>query len=189
MTIKQALIKGVTVLKLEKISTPKLKARLLLQYVLKKPRQYLIVYDNQKLTEKEEQDYLKYIELLKKSTNNLDKIDMVNEKINNNLQMITRYDENNNKVELILKYDDINEVIIENEKATGTIDIIKKSLDYNPYTNVKKDSPLKGCEFEIYNDDGRMIYSAKTDSNGKVQIPIIYFENGGKYYYKIKRGE
>lgn len=65
MTIKQALIKGVTVLKLEKISTPKLKARLLLQYVLKKPRQYLIVYDNQKLTEKEEQDYLKYIELLK----------------------------------------------------------------------------------------------------------------------------
>ena len=65
MTIKQALIKGVTILKLEKISTPKLKARLLLQYVLKKPRQYLIVYDNQKLTEKEEQDYLKYIELLK----------------------------------------------------------------------------------------------------------------------------
>ena len=64
MTIKQALIKGVTVLKLGKISTPKLKARLLLQYVLKKPRQYLIVYDNQKLTEKEEQDYLRYIELL-----------------------------------------------------------------------------------------------------------------------------
>ena len=64
MTIKQALIKGVTLLKLEKISTPKLKARMLLQYVLKKPRQYLIVYDNQKLTEKEEQDYLRYIELL-----------------------------------------------------------------------------------------------------------------------------
>ena len=64
MTIKQALIKGVTVLKLEKISTPKLKARLLLQYVLKKPRQYLIVYDNQQLTDKEEQEYLKYVELL-----------------------------------------------------------------------------------------------------------------------------
>ena len=64
MTIKQALIKGVTVLKLEKISTPKLKARLLLQYVLKKPRQYLIEYDNQQLTDKEEQEYLKYVELL-----------------------------------------------------------------------------------------------------------------------------
>lgn len=65
MTIKQAIIKGVTILKLEKITTPKLKARLLLQYVLKKSRQYLIVYDNQKLTEKEEQEYLKYIDLLK----------------------------------------------------------------------------------------------------------------------------
>ena len=43
---------------------------------------------------------------------------------------------------------------------------------------------ISGCEFEIYSDDGRMIYSAKTDENGKVQIPIIYFENGEKYYYK-----
>lgn len=65
MTIKQAIIKGVTILKLEKISSPKLKARLLLQYALKKPRQYLIVYDNQKLTELQEKEYLKYIELLK----------------------------------------------------------------------------------------------------------------------------
>lgn len=65
MTIKQAIIKGVTILKLEKIPTPKLKARLLLQYVLKKPRQYLIVYDNKNLTEFQEKEYLKYIELLK----------------------------------------------------------------------------------------------------------------------------
>lgn len=65
MTIKQALVRGVTILKLEKVSTPKLKARLLLQYVLKKPRQYLIVYDTQKLTDHEEKEYLKYINLLK----------------------------------------------------------------------------------------------------------------------------
>lgn len=65
MTIKQAMIKGITLLKLEKVTSPKLKARLLLQYVLKKPRQYLIVYDNQKLTEIQKQEYLKYIGLLK----------------------------------------------------------------------------------------------------------------------------
>lgn len=65
MTIKQALIKGIAILKLENITTPKLKTRLLLQYVLKKPRQYLIVYDNQKLTPKEEQEFLKAIELVK----------------------------------------------------------------------------------------------------------------------------
>ncbi len=65
MTIQHAIIKGVAILKLEKISTPKMKARLLLQYVLKKPRQYLIVYDNQELTKKQEREYLKYIELLR----------------------------------------------------------------------------------------------------------------------------
>ena len=65
MTIKQALIKGIAILKLENITTPKLKTRLLLQYVLKKPRQYLIVYDNQKLTQKEELEFFKAIELVK----------------------------------------------------------------------------------------------------------------------------
>lgn len=65
MTIKQAIIKGTTILKLDNISTPKMKTRLLLQYVLKKPRQYLIVYDNKELTKKEEQEYLKYIQMVK----------------------------------------------------------------------------------------------------------------------------
>ena len=65
MTIKQAMIKGITLLKLENIKTPKLKARLLLQFVLKKPRQYLIVYDNQKLTKLQEKEYLESIERLK----------------------------------------------------------------------------------------------------------------------------
>ena len=65
MTIKQAIIKGTTILKLDNISTPKMKTRLLLQYVLKKPRQYLIVYDNKELTKKEEHEYLKYIQMVK----------------------------------------------------------------------------------------------------------------------------
>lgn len=65
MTIKQAITKGVAILKLENISTPKMKARLLLQYVLKKSRQYIIVYDNQILTKNQEEEYLKYIDLIK----------------------------------------------------------------------------------------------------------------------------
>ena len=65
MTIKQAITKGVAILKLENISTPKMKARLLLQYVLKKSRQYIIVYDNQVLTKNQEEEYLKYIDLIK----------------------------------------------------------------------------------------------------------------------------
>lgn len=65
MTIKQAITKGVAIFKLENISTPKIKARLLLQYVLKKSRQYIIVYDNQVLTKNQEEEYLKYIDLIK----------------------------------------------------------------------------------------------------------------------------
>ena len=46
MTIREALTKGMIILKSNNIETPKLKARLLLQYILKKDRQYLIVYEN-----------------------------------------------------------------------------------------------------------------------------------------------
>lgn len=66
MTIKQAIERGVAILKLEKISTPKLKSRLLMQYVLNKPRQYLVIYDNTLLPKEKEEKFLKYIEDLKK---------------------------------------------------------------------------------------------------------------------------
>ena len=49
MTIREALTKGMIILKSNNIETPKLKARLLLQYILKKDRQYLIVYDNKEI--------------------------------------------------------------------------------------------------------------------------------------------
>ena len=53
MTIKEALTKGMIILKGSNIDSPKLKARLLLQYILKKPRQYLIVYDNEEVGKKD----------------------------------------------------------------------------------------------------------------------------------------
>ena len=49
MTIKQAITKGMIMLKSNNVESPKLKARLLLQYVLDKPRQYIIVYDNKEI--------------------------------------------------------------------------------------------------------------------------------------------
>ena len=51
MTIKEAITKGMIMLKSNNIESPKLKARLLLQYVLDKPRQYIIVYDNKEITD------------------------------------------------------------------------------------------------------------------------------------------
>lgn len=62
MTIKEVLSKGMIILKGNNIDSPKLKARLLLQYILKKPRQYLIVYDNEEVGKKEQWEYFVNIE-------------------------------------------------------------------------------------------------------------------------------
>lgn len=62
MTIKEMLSKGMIMLKGSNIDSPKLKARLLLQYILKKPRQYLIIYDNQEVEKKEQWEYFVNIE-------------------------------------------------------------------------------------------------------------------------------
>ena len=64
MTISQTMKKGRIDLKTNGISEPNLKARLIMQYVLKKPREYIMVYDNQKLTLRQEVDYFKAIKKL-----------------------------------------------------------------------------------------------------------------------------
>lgn len=64
MTIKEMLSKGMIILKGNNVDSPKLKARLLLQYILKKPRQYLIVYDNKEVEKKEQWEYFVNIEKL-----------------------------------------------------------------------------------------------------------------------------
>lgn len=50
MTIKEALNKGTVMLKGEDLDSPRVKARLLLQDTLNKPRQYLLVHETDELT-------------------------------------------------------------------------------------------------------------------------------------------
>ena len=50
MTIKEALNKGTIMLKGEDLDSPRVKARLLLQDTLNKPRQYLLVHETEELT-------------------------------------------------------------------------------------------------------------------------------------------
>ena len=59
MTIRQAIEKGVIELKVANVETPKLKARLLMQYVLNKTRQYIIVHDTEDLLEVKQNEYFK----------------------------------------------------------------------------------------------------------------------------------
>ena len=56
MTIREALNNN--------IETPKLKARLLLQFTLNKTREYLIIYDNESISQDKEVLYFKYIDKL-----------------------------------------------------------------------------------------------------------------------------
>ena len=44
MTIRETIRKGMIILKNNNITEPNIKARLIMQYVLNKPREYLIVY-------------------------------------------------------------------------------------------------------------------------------------------------
>lgn len=62
MTIKEAINKGTFLLKDNKIENPRLKARLLLQFVLKQKREYMIIYDNKDLSLKQEKEYLNQID-------------------------------------------------------------------------------------------------------------------------------
>ena len=66
MTISELIKKGMIELKNGNIEEPKLKARLLMQYVLNKSRQYVIVNDRQELDNIKEKQYLEEIKILKK---------------------------------------------------------------------------------------------------------------------------
>ena len=66
MTISELIKKGMIELKNENIEEPKLKARLLMQYVLNETRQYVIVNDKEQLDKVKEKQYLEEIKRLKK---------------------------------------------------------------------------------------------------------------------------
>ena len=59
MIIKEALKQAVIMLKNENIEAPKTKARMLLQATLKKPKEYIIIYDTKEITSKQREDYIK----------------------------------------------------------------------------------------------------------------------------------
>lgn len=66
MTIKEAITKGAIDLKVNNIETPKTKARMLMQFVMDKTRQYIIVNDGQTVEKNIEKKYFDGIEKLKR---------------------------------------------------------------------------------------------------------------------------
>lgn len=66
MTIREAINQATIKLKMGKIENPKLKARLLMQFVLNQTRQYLMIYDEKKLTQGQQKKYLEMVKQLVK---------------------------------------------------------------------------------------------------------------------------
>lgn len=64
MTIRETIRKGMIMLKNNNITEPNIKARLVMQYVLNKPREYLLVYDKLELMLRQEVNYFKAIKKL-----------------------------------------------------------------------------------------------------------------------------
>lgn len=64
MTIRETMRKGMIMLKNNNITEPNLKARLIMQYVLNKPREYLLVYDKELVMLRQEVNYFKAIKKL-----------------------------------------------------------------------------------------------------------------------------
>ena len=64
MQIKEVMRKGMIKLKTNNIKEPNLKSRLLMQYILNRPREYLLVHDDKELTLRQEVNYFKAIKKL-----------------------------------------------------------------------------------------------------------------------------
>ena len=64
MTIRETIRKGMIMLKNNNITEPNIKARLIMQYVLNKPKEYLMVYDNKTVMLRQEVNYFKAIKKL-----------------------------------------------------------------------------------------------------------------------------
>ena len=62
MNIKEVIKEGTIRLKINNIESPNLKARLLMQYVLKQNRQYILVYDSEEILKEKKEKYFKHIE-------------------------------------------------------------------------------------------------------------------------------
>lgn len=84
-------------------------------------------------------------------------------------------------IEIKLIENETVKLTLENEKIKGNIKIIKTSKDENKITGQQKGQPLKDVEFEIYNEQNKIIDKVKTNEEG---IANFYNLEKGKYFVK-----
>lgn len=73
---------------------------------------------------------------------------------------------NDELIEVELEANKTQEIIVQNKKIKGKIQIEKTSKDYNEITGKKTGTPLKDVVFEVYDKDGNVVDTITTDKNG-----------------------
>ena len=76
---------------------------------------------------------------------------------------------------------EITDIIFENEKIKGYIQVTKISAEDNELSELPKGSPLANVVFEIYNSEDKLVDTITTDENGKAVTRELL-----KGCYKIK---
>ena len=82
------------------------------------------------------------------------------------IKTLDNYILNEDKVQVTVKDDNITEVVIQNEKKRGQIQINKTSEDKNNVINKEEGSPIEGVKFNIYDKANKIVDTIVTDENG-----------------------
>ena len=82
------------------------------------------------------------------------------------IKTLDNYILNEDKVQVTVKDDNITEVVIQNEKKRGQIQINKTSEDKNNVINKEEGSPIEGAKFNIYDKANKIVDTIVTDENG-----------------------
>lgn len=82
---------------------------------------------------------------------------------------------------LTLTENQVTDIIFENEKIKGNIQIIKTTADKSEITGIEKGEPLEGAKFEIYDETGILVDTLTTNTKG-----IAKSKELEKGKYKVK---
>lgn len=82
---------------------------------------------------------------------------------------------------ITLSENQITDILFENEKIKGTIQVIKTTSEESEISGIQKGEPLEGVQFEIYNEKGKLVDTITTDIEG-----IAKSKELEKGIYKLK---
>ena len=94
---------------------------------------------------------------------------------------------NTEEVHVMVEDEGVAEIIMENEKIKGYIQINKTSEDKNNILDAEAGSPIEGAKFNIYNSSNKIVDTLITDENGEAKSKRL--EKGKYTVQEIETGK